>query len=252
MASKKSRHLLLFFVQIIITLLYSSAIIHMAIIMIIDKDSGFLLRILRYLPSWTLFIVALVPQIILRLKKRIYSQDGDIYPTLFAVLSLQTSLIIPEFTAVTGIYLLDPAMLVIIERFSILATATLFLFSALRFYGFSSANMSLVLLLIIGSTLILSILAPMNTNQTGSAFSSRFDALFALATLLLYIATILTMIISAIKDKTNTNIKRSASFILLIAGLYVADAPILILSLSSIALYIAGIVLLIQSTRESF
>ena len=167
MAKRQSKHLLLLFVQIAITILYSIAIIQMTVILFEKNRDIFLSGLLGYLSQGFLLIIALLPQIVLRVKRKIHSQDGEIYPLLFTILALQASLIIPQYTKITGVYLLDPSTLLILERFAVVGTASIFLLSALRFYGFASSRSSLNTFLVIGAALLLCILAPMNTNQSG-------------------------------------------------------------------------------------
>ena len=253
MAKRQSRHLLLLFIQIAITFFYSIAIIQMTVVLFTEDRDIFISGILGYLSQGILLIIALVPQIVLRLKRKIHTQDGEIYPLLFTVLALQASLIIPQYTKITGTYILDPSSLLVLERFAIVCSASIFLLSALRFYGLVSSRRSLHTFLVIGSALILCILAPINSNQEiGHPFMSSYDAYLQMATLLMYVATIATMIISATKDKTASNTKRCISFICFIIGLYLAATSSLIPVLFSILLYIGGIVLLISSTEESF
>ena len=253
MAKRQSRHLLLLFVQVAITVLYSIAIIQMTIVLFEKEREIFLSELLGYLSQGILLIVALIPQIVLRLKRKIHSQDGEIYPLLFTILSLQASLIIPQYTRITGIYLLDPALLLVLERFAVVGSSAIFLLSALRFYGFASSRNTLNSFLVLGSALLLCILAPINTNQeTINPFISPYDAYLQIATLLLYVATIITMIITAIKDKTASNIKRCIAFLCYIIGIYLAASSSLIPVILSILFYIGGIILLVSSTQESF
>ncbi len=253
MATKKTRHLLLLVLQFMITIVYGATIAHMTVVLFDGGKEIFLSGLIGYLSQLIILVSSLIPQIVLRVKKKLHSQDGEIYPLLFTMISLQSTLVIPKYSLITGIYFVDTSVLVVLIRFSMLGTAAIFLLSALRFYGFASSRLHLYTSLILGMAFVFCFIAPQNTvSMENILFSSIYDAYLNLISLLLYIATILTMIITAIKDKTAANIKRCISFILLISGLCLSVSETLIPTIVSSVLYITGIILLVSSTQESF
>lgn len=253
MARNKIKNLLLLIIQILITVIYEAAMIHMTIVLFQTKREAFFTGFIGYLAQFIILIVSFIPQLVLRVKKKIHSQDGEIYPLLFTMISLQSTLVIPMYQSITGIFFIDTNILLILLRFSLLGTAAMFLLSSLRFYGFASSRLPLYTMLIMGSVLLFCIVAPKNIISFDLIlFSSRYDAYLQLTSLLLYLATITTMIITAIKDKTATNIKRCISFSMLIIGIYLSLSNALIPTIFATLFYITGIILLVSSTQESF
>lgn len=252
MAHKNTKHLSFLILQIVITTVYTAAIAQMTVVLFRTNRAMFVTGLIGYFSQFIILIASLVPQVYLRFKKKLHSQEGEIYPILFTMISLQSTIIIPIYSQITGIYFVDTAAVLILMRFSILGTAALFLLSALRFYGFASSRLPLYTALLLATAFLFCFIAPKNTiSWENMLFSSKYDAYLQLTSTLLYAATIITMIITAIKDKTSANIKRSISFALLIAGLFLAISNSLIPTIISSALYIAGIILLISSSQEN-
>lgn len=253
MVRKNTRHLFFLILQITITIVYSAAIAQMTVVLFRTNRSMFITGLIGYFSQFIILIASLVPQIYLRFKKKLHSQEGEIYPILFTMISLQSTLIIPIYSQITGVYFVDISAIIVLIRFSILGTAALFLMSALRFYGFASSRLHLYTTLLLGSAFLFCLIAPKNTSEWGNIlFTSKYDAYLQLTSTLLYAATIITMIITAIKDKTSANIKRCISFTLLIAGVFLAISNALIPTIISSVLYIVGIILLVLSSQENF
>lgn len=255
MAERKATQTIFLILQIVITLFYLAMIVHMAILLY-EKTPlrEFVKEILNYLPQVIILISSLIPQIALRLRRKLHSQDGEIFPLLFTMVALQASLIIPDYTSLTGVFIVDPHILLLLERFSLLGTSALFFISSLRYFGFNSSKIGWYIVYTMAFSLFLCVIAPSNNSTPFKVdvVSSKYDAYIQLAIAILYLLSILTFLVSAIRDKTATNIKRLIGFFLVIVGLYLAVsisvAPIII----SCILYLAGIIILAVNTKESF
>lgn len=252
MANTNNRKsLLLFVIQILLTLIFCSEIIHMTTVLHEDNSANFIQTLSSYISQAVILISSMLPIIVLRLKRKVHSQDGQIFPLLFMMTSLQTVLIYPQYYRITRLLIMDPTI-IIIGRFSLIGTAGVFLLSALRFYGFSSSRIGLLTTMMLGASFIISYLAPVNTTDSLYVMSSPYDDYLWLVITLLYTATIITMLITMIKDRTPTNTKRLVAFVFLITGINLASSPNMIANIIACSFYIVGIVVLISSTKESF
>ena len=84
-------------------------------------------------------------------------------PLLFTVTAFQASLIVVDAIEAMGYIFVFPEALLVIQRFSILATAALFLLSSLRYYGFSSSNMGMYTFLFLSVSLLISAMVPFSS-----------------------------------------------------------------------------------------
>lgn len=254
MNQKRTQSLFLF-LQIIITLVYGAMIVHMTKILFERSPNSYIDDIVSYLPQFVILLSSLIPQIVLRAKRKLHSQDGEIFPLLFTLIALQVTLVIPMYTEVTGLFVLDSTILVAVGRFSLLGTAALFLISALRYYGFSTSKIDIYTSAVLAASLLISIIAPVSSlkkENIMNMFNSRYDAYIQMAIILLYLATILTLLIFAIKDKSPVNTKRFLGFSLLIAGLYLSISYQFMAAIISSVLYLTGIIILTFNTGEAF
>ena len=142
MNQRKATLSLLLLLQILITVVYGAMLVHMTQLLFEAHPDSFIDEAISYLPQFVILVSSLIPQIVLRAKRKLHSQDGEVFPLLFTMIALQVTLVIPMFTEVTGIFILDRSILVTVGRFSLLGTAVLFLISALRYYGFNSSKIS--------------------------------------------------------------------------------------------------------------
>ncbi len=255
MARKRSTQSIYLILQVVITFFYLAMIAHMGFILYQRYGIDFIYRMLRFLPQIVILISSLIPQITLRLRRKLHSQDGEIFPLLFTMVAIQSSLIIPEYTSITGVFIMDAHLLTILSRFSLLGTSALFLISSLRYYGFNTSRSGWYTICILGFSLFLCIIAPTNSRHfySSPALSSRYDVYLQLAIICIYFLSILTFVVSVIKDKTSTNIRRLIGFTLVIIGLYLAEVTTsLIPVILSCVLYFAGIIVLTVNTKESF
>lgn len=255
MNQRKTTQSVLLFLQIIITLVYGAMLVYITMLIYEEKPNSFWDDIIGYLPQFVILVSSIIPQIVLRAKRKLHSQDGEIFPLLFTMVALQVTFVVPMFTKVTGMLVFSPSFLVIFGRFSLLGTAALFLISSLRYYGFSSSKIGYYNTAILIASLLISMLAPISSFQKENimnVFNSEYDVFIQVAILLMYTATILTLLIYAIKDKSPINTRRFFGFTFVIIGLYLSTSYEYLEAIISSILYMTGIIILTFNTRESF
>ncbi len=239
--------------QSLITALYVMMTIHVSIYEFARNGLIAFSTMSFFLSFLVILVSSIVPPIVLRIRRKLHSEDGEVFPVLFLILSIEASLIVPIYVNFTGFYMIPPEILIIIERFSILATASMFLLASLEYYGFQNAKLNLYTLYILLACLIVSMLAPFNTNRGFiDIYNAYADAYILFGTFLLYIASALTFVISAINEKTNSNIRRCTAFLFMILGMILALVNNKFVAIAASISYIIGIVLLCYNTRDSF
>ena len=85
-----------------------------------------------------------------------------------------------------------------------------------------------------------------------NVFNSQYDAYIQMAIMLLYVTTIITLLVFAIKDKSPINTRRFIGFTLIIVGLHLSTSYEFITAIISSVLYLTGIIILTFNTGESF
>ncbi len=240
-------------IQAVITVLYGFGFIN--IMINAGKESGFdgvLAGAIKYLPFLVILICSILPQVSLLIKHKLHSQDGEILPLLFTVIALQGSLIIPDAVEAMGYYLDIPFYILVLERFSLLAASSMFLLSSLRYFGFSSSHIDLFNFVFLAVPLLVSALGPVSSYEgVISITSSLYEVYLQWAIILIYLSAITTFLVTAFKDKTSLNIKRSISFISLSIGLYFSHFNTAATSIISPVFYILGTVILIVDAGDS-
>ena len=209
--------------------------------------------VIEYLPLQIILICSLLPQISLLIKHKLHSQDGEILPVLFTSVILQACIIIVDALDSMGYFFEYPLQLLVLERFSLLAAASMFLVSSLRYFGFSSSHISLYNLAFLAVSFLISAAIPVSSymGETGINMS-LYEVYLQILVLIIYITAVVTFIVIAVKDKTALNIKRSIAFILLIGGLYTSHISLLWSAILSPVLYITGTVILVVNVGDSF
>lgn len=252
---KKLWQLILLVVQIMITITYGAIIIHMTVLLVKTNGKEAFRDIQGFIPQFVILISSLVPQIMIRVRRKMHTQDGDIFPILFTMIALQATLIVPRYLSLTNLIYINPKFLIFLERFSLVGTASFFLLSSLRYYGFNSSKMSWYILIVLGFSAFISIIAPVDYTADQSLevlFANRYDAIIQFAILLLFIASILTLLILALRERTAENTKRFVGFTLLVVGLYLGFGSSLVPVILSSLSYITGIVIISNNIKESF
>ncbi len=253
---RKKQFSLAIFLQFIISVLYSAMLVHMTIVLFRSRATGWLSTLLIYIPQLAIIVSSLVFLFILRLRHRTHSIDSTLLPLLFTFIALESTMIIPLYTKVTGITLLAPNAVVIIERFAMIAAAMVFVFTAVQYFGTNASRLKLYLSLTIIAALFLALAMPLNTGTTDLAtltvFSSSYDALLLCALILIYLVSISTYIIAVAKDRSTHSITRAAAFILMMIGNFFSMSNAVIPSVISGFLYITGIVMMTISSKNTF
>lgn len=240
-------------IQAAITVLYGFALINIFIDAGIRVGfNGILEYAVKHLPFLVILICSILPQISLLIKHKLHSQDGEILPLLFTVVALQGSLILNDAAEAMGYFLDYPFYILVLQRFSLLAAASMFLLSSLRYFGFSSSRIELFNFVFLAVPLLVSAIVPV-TSYEGSVTitSSVYEVYLQFAIVLVYLASVSTFLVTAFKDKTALNIKRSISFISLSIGLYYSHYNTLVTSILSPVFYILGTVILIIDAGDS-
>lgn len=242
------------FIQAVITVLYGFGFVN---VLISSGKRGGFASILessgRYLPFLVILICSLLPEISLLIKHKLHSQDGEILPLLYTAVALQSSMIVMDAVSAMGFYFHFPFGLLVLQRFSLLATASMFLLSALRYFGFSSSHMTGYSFVFLAFSFLISALVPVSSYMGEiTVTSSIYEVYIQIVVLAAYTATIATFIIAAIKDKTALNIKRSSAFILLCVGIYLCWAGNVYTAVISPILYLIGTIILVADAGDSF
>ncbi len=254
MQNQNRKNLLLqLFIQTVILVLYALFFVNILLAASsVDGFDGVKEVAVKYTPFLIILIASLFPEFSLLIKHKLHSQDGEIIPFLFTITSLQASLIAQDGFSAMGYYFDYPLELLVLQRFSLIATATIFLLSSLRYYGFSSSHMGVYNFVFLAFSFSISILIPVSTYKTEMTItSSLYEIYLQLAILLVYVAAITTLVIIEFKDKTVLNIKRSIAFISLAIGIYVYPFNTFWTSIISSVFYIVGTVILVIDAGDS-
>lgn len=254
MQNQNRKNLLIqLFLQTVVLSLYGFAFVNILLFELHSEGfDGAKEVAVKYLPFLVILISSLFPEFALLLKHKLHSQDGEIIPFLFTITSLQASLIAQDAFSALGFYFDYPLALLILQRFSLIATAAVFLLSSLRYYGFSSSHMGLYNFVFIAFSFSLSIIIPVSSYKTQMTItSSLYEVYLLLVVLLVYAASVTTLVIIEFKDKTILNIKRSIALISLVIGIYVYPYNTIWTSVISSVFYIFGSVILAIDAGDS-
>ena len=209
-------------------------------------------NLLDYLPHLVILVCSLWPQAALIFKHKLHSQDGEIMPLLSTVTAFQASLIVVDAIEAMGYIFVFPEALLVIQRFSLLATAALFLLSSLRYYGFSSSNMGMYTFLFLAVSLLISALVPFSSyHGRMSTMTPGYEMYVQIVIIVLHVTTIITFIMTAVKDRTSLNVKRSIAFIMLALSIYFAYFNLIYTAVTSIVLAIPATVILVLNAGDS-
>ena len=241
-------------VQIMICVLYAFGLINVLIRAGQTEGIGGLLApAVKYGPFLVVLICSILPQAALLIKHKLHSQDGEILPVLFTSVILQACIIIVDALDSIGYFFEYPLQLLVLERFSLLAAASMFLVSSLRYFGFSSSHIGLYNLAFLAVSFLISAAIPVSSYMGETDINmSLYEVYLQVLVLVIYITAVVTFIVIAVKDKTALNIKRSIAFILLIGGLYTSHIGLLWSAILSPVLYITGTVILVVNVGDSF
>lgn len=239
--------------QTIISIVYAALLVHMTVLLVRSRTQGWFSTIIAYFPQLVIIISSMSLQFVLRIRHRAHTQDGSLLPLLFTFIALESSMILPIYYDVSGISILPPSTIIFLSRFSLLSAAILFTFSAVQFFGTNLSKMWLYLISAIGASLFVSIAIPLNTTTSSSMiFTSSYDAYFLVLITLIYIAAAATYIAAVAKDRATHSVTRSAAFIFLIIGNYLSIGTDIVTGVLSVVIYVAGIIMLSISAKNTF
>ncbi len=242
--------------QFLISISYSAMLVHMTVILLQRRISGWFMYLMVYLPQLAIIISSIVFLFIMRLRHRTHSIDSTLLSLLFSFIALESTMIMPLYTEISGITILSPNAVVIIERFAMLAAAIVFVFTSVQFYGTNASRLKLYLMISIGAALFLAIAMPLNTGTTDLAtltvFSSSYDALLLATLICIYLVSISTYIAAVAKDRSTHSISKAAAFILMMIGNFFSMSNVILPSVISGILYIVGITMLVITSKTTF
>lgn len=240
-------------VQIIIMLLYAFSLVEVLLYSYMSEGWEEVQKnLLDYLPHLFILFCSIWPQAALIFKHKLHSQDGEIMPLLFTITAMQASLIVVDAVEAMGYIFVYPEALLVIQRFSLLATAALFLLSSLRYYGFSSSNIGTYTFLFLALSLLISALVPFSSyHGKMSTMTPGYEVYVQIIVIILYFTAIITFIMTAVKDKTSLNVKRSIAFILFALSIYFAYFNLIYTAVTSIVLAIPATVILVMNAGDS-
>ncbi len=241
--------------QLIISVLYGAMLIHMTVILTRQKTPGWFIYVLVYFPQLVVIISSLVFLFILRLRHRTHSIDTTLLPLLFSFIALEATMILPLYSEVSGITIFAPNSIVIIERFAMLSAAVVFVFASIQYYGTNVSRLRLFLSISIAAACFIALAAPMNTGAGAgefTAFSSSYDAYLMVMLICLYAASIITYTAAVIKDRATHSASRAFAFILLMIGNFLSTSTVALPSVLSAVIYLAGIIMLTVSAKNTF
>ena len=231
-------------------------LVHMTVVLLQRRISGWFVYLMIYLPQLAIIIASIVFLFIMRLRHRTHSIDSTLLSLLFSFIAIESTMIMPLYTDITGITILSPNAVVIIERFAMIAAAMVFVFTAVQYYGTNASRLKLYLMISIAASLFIAIAMPLNTGTMDlsslSIFSSSYDALFMLTLICIYLISIATYLAAVIKDRSTHSISRATAFILMMIGNFFSMSNVIVPSIISGILYIAGIVMLIITSKSTF
>lgn len=238
--------------QTIISIVYAALLVHMTVLLVRSRTQGWFSTIIAYFPQLVIIISSMSLQFVLRIRHRAHTQDGSLLPLLFTFIALESSMILPIYYDVSGISILPPSTIIFLSRFSLLSAAILFTFSAVQFFGTNLSKMWLYLISAIGASLFISIAIPLNITSSSMIFTSSYDAYFLVLITLIYIAAAATYIAAVAKDRATHSVTRSAAFIFLIIGNYLSIGTDIVTGVLSVVIYVAGIIMLSISAKNTF
>ena len=254
--TKKRKFSFALLLQMLISIGYGALLIHMTVVLLIERNSGWIVNIISYFSQLVVIIASIVFLFILRLRHRTHSIDSTLLPLLFSFIALESTAILPLYSAITGIMLLPPNAVIIIERFAVFSAAIVFAFSAVQYYGTNASRLKLYLTIAIAAAFYLALAAPINTGNESLAnlrvFTSQYDTYLMITLSVIYIMSIITYIAAVIKDRASHSVARAVAFILLMIGNYLVISTDLATSIVAAVSYITGIILLSSTSKNTF
>ncbi len=240
--------------QMIISLFYTAILIHMTYILISRRSEGWSNAVMIYLPQLLILISSMALQFFLKINHRTHSQEG-VLPILFSFIALEATMILQDYMAIIDMYAVPTEVLVYASRFSVLGTAIIFLFSSIQFYGTNLSRSWLYLGFALASVAYITFALPISA-PTGSDIkiftSSANGDIVMLCYFIINIAAIATYAVAVVKDRATHSPLRSLGYTLLIIGNIMSLGYTPIPSITSVVVYIGGIIILGKTAKNSF
>ena len=106
--------------------------------------------------------------------------------------------------------------------------------------------------LFLAVSLLISALVPFSSyHGRMSTMTPGYEMYVQIVIIVLYVTTIITFIMTAVKDKTSLNVKRSIAFIMLALSIYFAYFNLIYTAVTSIVLAIPATVILVLNAGDS-
>ena len=188
----------------------------------------------------------------LKINHRTHSQEGAL-PILFSFIALEATMILPDYMAIIDTYAIPAEVFTYMSRFSVLGTAVVFLFASIQFYGTNLSRSWLYLAFALASVVYITFALPLDASSSDAIFSSSdYGDIVIVCYLIINIAAIATYAVSVIKDRATHSPFRSLAYTLLIIGNIMSLGYNPIPSIISVVIYIAGIIMLGITAKNSF
>ena len=83
--------------QTVISIAYAAMLVHMTILLVRSRSTGWISTIVAYFPQLVIIISSMALQFVLRIRHRAHTQDGSLLPLLFTFIALESSMILPIY-----------------------------------------------------------------------------------------------------------------------------------------------------------
>ena len=242
-------------IEILLAFFFSAIIIDTAITYSNSTEAISTEKIINLIALLSAIVFPLAAHIMIRIKHRSNTPEGEILPFLFLSTTLECISFLPTYYIDTGVLLLDPILINVLIRFSFLSNALIFLYVALLLMGVNNNNYLSYFVISMLLALILSIIAPNSSaiQAAGSNFGSDYDVYFNYAIALITLASLVTFIGAATKDKMRHSIERCITYVLMVVGNYgIFTRSHMGVTAAATVILIIGCIMLMMTSKESF
>ena len=195
-------------------------------------------------PEMTIILGTLIPILILRIKHRSQVAEGYLLPLFLLLLSLQTTRMLPSILAYSGMEMVSPLHITIMERFFFMSTYAVLLFASIQ--NMKNVNTSKTGLNIVFSLIAVFVVSYIIPTSSVDGLANVHEAVFDMMVLLILLGGVSTYLVSFISDRESYHIKRFFTFLFISLGDYlimVGDGDFAT-SLSGTILFLIGAVML--------
>lgn len=245
-------------IQCIATVLFSFLIGHALLIVYNTSLFTFFEFLQKMLPVFFMVWATLIPTIILKIKHHALASESEVLPILFMFIALESIICIPLLLPYAGSLSswISPNQLVFLNRFIVISTSLLFVFASLSYMGINFNKLGIYITLSLICCALIAFLTPKNPllGSDPNATADLYNASLVMLVITLDITALLSFVVAAVKDRINHTMRRTITFFLIILGnmLIVIDFKSLIASILGVIFYIAGDILLLSNSSDSF